>query len=139
MMAPLPSIAIDHFESFKSKRVVTSFMACWMALDTSCRSILLTISKVFSGISLSLSDQIPPSPPKSQPIKLNGSPVFVKRKETVEMFRGSDSNFFGRKSPQRPELPRHFLDIGRLVALAAVGNRRQKRRVRLNQHAGPAE
>src|SRR5208283_537263 len=50
MMASLPSSAIWDFESFRSKRVVISFMACWMALETSWRSILLTISKVLSGI-----------------------------------------------------------------------------------------
>jgi hypothetical protein len=39
-----------RFESFRSKRVWISFNACWMAFDTSCRSILLTMSKVLSGI-----------------------------------------------------------------------------------------
>ena len=38
------------FESLRSKRVVISFIACWMAFETSCRSILLTMSKVFSGM-----------------------------------------------------------------------------------------
>src|SRR5580658_7517380 len=50
MMASVPSIAIWDFESFRSKRVPTSFVACWMALATSARSILLTISKLLSGM-----------------------------------------------------------------------------------------
>src|SRR5260370_6583646 len=50
MMASVPSIAIWDFESFRSKRVLTSFIACWMALATSARSILLTISKLLSGM-----------------------------------------------------------------------------------------
>ena len=50
MMASVPSIAICDFESFRSKRVVTSFIACWIALFTSARSILLTISKLLSGM-----------------------------------------------------------------------------------------
>src|SRR5215469_3494893 len=65
MIASLPSIAMDDFESFRSKRVVTSFRACWMALETSCRSILLTTSKVFSGIGFRLFNQIIPTPQKS--------------------------------------------------------------------------
>src|ERR1035441_4492850 len=54
MIASWPSMAICDFESFKSKRVPTSFIACWMALATSCKSILLTMSKLLSGIESSL-------------------------------------------------------------------------------------
>src|ERR1017187_8790575 len=50
MIASVPSMAICDFESFRSKRVLTSFVACWMALATSARSILLTISKLLSGM-----------------------------------------------------------------------------------------
>src|SRR5579859_4650387 len=49
-MASVPSMAIWDFESLRSKRVLTSFIACWMALATSARSILLTISKLLSGM-----------------------------------------------------------------------------------------
>ena len=54
-MASLPSSSMLDFESFRSKRVWISFSACWMALETSCRSILLTMSKVFSGMFVALS------------------------------------------------------------------------------------
>src|ERR1035438_3521877 len=50
MIASVPSMAICDFESFRSKRVLTSFIACCMALPTSARSILLTISKLLSGM-----------------------------------------------------------------------------------------
>src|SRR5271169_400082 len=43
-MASLPSSSIVDFEFFRSKRVCTSFSACWMAFETSCRSTLLTMS-----------------------------------------------------------------------------------------------
>src|SRR5579862_903832 len=55
-IASFPSSSILDLESFKSKRVCTSFDACWMALDTSSRSILLTMSKVFSGMSVAPSE-----------------------------------------------------------------------------------
>src|SRR5437016_3556877 len=42
--------SICEWESLRSKRVVISFMACWMALDTSGSSILETTSKVLSGM-----------------------------------------------------------------------------------------
>src|ERR1700682_91215 len=54
-IASLPSNSILDLESFKSNRVCTSFDACWMALETSSRSILLTMSKVFSGMFVALS------------------------------------------------------------------------------------
>ena len=37
--------SIFDFEPRKSKRVAISLEACWTALDTSCRSTLLTTSK----------------------------------------------------------------------------------------------
>ena len=40
--------AISDFESLRSKRVWISFVACWMAFETSCRSILLTTSNELS-------------------------------------------------------------------------------------------
>src|SRR5579863_2408957 len=46
------SSSIFDFESFRSKRVWISFNACWIAFETSCRSILLTTSKLLSGIFL---------------------------------------------------------------------------------------
>ena len=49
---------MSDFESFRSYRVWTSLSACWTAFETSCRSTLLTMSKVFSAINLKCNKRV---------------------------------------------------------------------------------
>src|ERR1700740_1156063 len=97
MIASLPSMAIDDFESFRSKRVVTSFLACWMALETSCRSVLLTTSKVFSGIGFRLFNQILP-PRRSRTYQAKWLCCFREAKRNFESFELFEFRFLLRKN-----------------------------------------
>src|ERR1700740_3745464 len=99
MIASLPSKSIFDLESLRSKRVVTSFSACWMAFDTSCRSTLLTTSNVFSGMAVRYLFRFG-FPLESRTLKLNGRALFVKRKEAVEVLRGLRTHLIGRESAQ---------------------------------------
>src|SRR5437868_1325389 len=67
--------------------------------------------------------------------KLNGVELFVKGKEAVKIVGSLPAHFFCRESAQFADLPRRFHHEGRLITLAAMRNRRQKRRVGFNQHA----
>src|SRR5215813_5790392 len=111
-------------------------MACWIALLTSWRSILLTMSKVFSGMSsLFYFNQIREASPQMHITKLNGVHLFVKRKETVEVFSGLRTHLFRRELPQFGNFSGNFHDKGRFIPPAPVGHGSQERRIGFNEHA----
>src|SRR5579863_1716368 len=132
-MASVPSISIFDFESFKSKLVCISFNACWIAFETSCMSSLLTISNVFSGITL-VSTKDCGQAQKGAHNKLNGAGLFVKRKEAVEIGGGPKTHFFDGNSAQFAQLTGRFSDKRRFVPFAAMRHRSQKRTIRFNEN-----
>src|SRR6266480_990041 len=92
-----------------------------MALETSCKSILLTMSKVFSGMLIY---------PKT--VSLFDS---AQSEKVVEIAGCHASDFFGRNTAQFAQLAGDFLYECRLVPLASMRNGRQKGRVGFNKHA----
>src|SRR5215472_9860102 len=120
-----------------------------MAFDTSWGSILLTMSKVFSGIQKTRESppRIPlwanPAPTLNRfarpnldaSTKLNGLGRFVKGKEAAKILRGLHAHFLRRQSPQFAQLPRRFHHERRLVSLAPMRHRRQVGRVGFDKHA----
>src|ERR1700686_3328220 len=106
-----------------------------MAFETSCRSNLLTMSKVFSGI-----DRLPclidyAVHRKDAHNKLYGVKLFVKRKEAIKILRRLHADIVGRKPASSPPLPRYFFHEHWLVALAAVRYWREKWRIGFDQHS----
>src|SRR5437870_3852006 len=110
-----------------------------MALETSCKSILLTMSKVFSGMMIypkTVQTNLMRVPEEAELTPWNFFFVrFSQSEKAVEIAGCHASDFFGRNTAQFAQLAGDFLYECRFVPLASMRNGRQKGRVGFNKHA----
>src|SRR3974390_636461 len=101
-----------------------------MALETSCRSTLLTMSKEFSAITNKCNKacaiaEMPAS--GSARLRVRGAEV------SVEVRSGLAANFLWGNASKFTYLMSDLGEESRFIALAAVGNRREIRRISLDK------
>src|SRR5262249_1521868 len=126
-----------ELESRRSKRVCISFSACWMALLSSCMSILLTMSKELSaaiGI-YAISSCYKSFNHKGHKGHEGWLLLAFQIEEAAEVRRGGFCDGFDRDATDLGDLLGGLDDVGGFVALAAVGNRCEVGRISLDEDA----
>src|SRR3954453_13366821 len=108
-----------------------------MALETSCRSTLLTMSKEFSAIVIHLSVK-ELGQRRTRGELLNGSWLrqqLHQSEEALEVLGGLLAGFLAQHALQLADDPGCFYDVRRFIALTTVRNGSEVRTIRLDEEA----